>query len=107
MPGTQELEAPNGATDLPCRTSRCPKFVAFFGRMFFDRTDFDLASAVPGSSAIERTAVMVDALAQDYANRTAMIFGAAPGVAKMSHPLDKSRRASTPTNNPAIPDFGL
>ncbi|QKC85616.1 nucleotidyl transferase AbiEii/AbiGii toxin family protein [Mesorhizobium sp. NZP2077] len=47
-------------------------------RMFFDRLDFDLASAVPGSFAIEPTNKMVDALGRDYANTTAMIFGAAP-----------------------------
>ncbi|CCV16419.1 nucleotidyl transferase AbiEii/AbiGii toxin family protein [Mesorhizobium sp. STM 4661] len=47
-------------------------------RMFFDRPDYDLASAVPGSFAIEPVPGMVDALARDYANTTAMIFGAAP-----------------------------
>jgi len=52
-------------------------------RMFFDRTDYDLASAVPGSFAIEPTAEMVDALARDYGNTTAMIFGAAPGFGEI------------------------
>lgn len=47
-------------------------------RMFFDRPDYDLVSAVPGNFAIEPTKKMVDALMRDYANTTAMIFGAAP-----------------------------
>ena len=51
--------------------------------MFFDRTDFDLASAVPGSFAIEPAAKMVDALARDYVNTTPMIFGAAPGFGEI------------------------
>ncbi|MER9134640.1 nucleotidyl transferase AbiEii/AbiGii toxin family protein [Mesorhizobium sp. M0768] len=47
-------------------------------RMFFDRPDYDLASAVPGSFAIAPAPKMVDALARDYANTTAMIFGTPP-----------------------------
>ena len=48
-------------------------------RMFFDRPDYDLASAVPGTFAITPVGGMIDALGRDYANTTAMIFGAAPG----------------------------
>ena len=47
-------------------------------RMFFDRPDYDLASAAPGSFAIAPVTKMVDALARDYSNTTAMIFGVAP-----------------------------
>ena len=47
-------------------------------RLFFNRPDYDLASAVPGSFAIVPLGSMVDALSRDYANTTAMIFGAAP-----------------------------
>ncbi|ESZ32900.1 nucleotidyl transferase AbiEii/AbiGii toxin family protein [Mesorhizobium sp. L2C066B000] len=47
-------------------------------RMFFDRPDYDLSSAVPGTFAIEPVPKRVDALARDYDNTTAMIFGAAP-----------------------------
>ena len=47
-------------------------------RMFFDRPDYDLASAVPGSFAITPTGAMIGALERDYANTTAMIFGTAP-----------------------------
>lgn len=46
--------------------------------MFFDRPDYDLASAAPGSFAIAPVPKMIDALARDYENTTAMIFGAAP-----------------------------
>jgi hypothetical protein len=47
-------------------------------RMFFDRPDYDLASAVPGSFAIAPAPKMVDALTRDYANTAAMIFGTPP-----------------------------
>ncbi|CAN7754051.1 nucleotidyl transferase AbiEii/AbiGii toxin family protein [Mesorhizobium sp. LjNodule214] len=47
-------------------------------RMFFDRPDYDLASAVTGSFAITPIPEMVDALARDYENTTAMIFGTPP-----------------------------
>ncbi len=47
-------------------------------RMFFDRPDYDLASAVPGTFSITPTGAMVRALENDYANTTAMIFGVAP-----------------------------
>ena len=47
-------------------------------RTFFDRRDYDLASAEPGTFAIAPTDQMVESLARDYANTTPMIFGAAP-----------------------------
>jgi hypothetical protein len=47
-------------------------------RMFFDRPDYDLASAIPGTFALAPVGDMVDALERDYANTKAMIFGAAP-----------------------------
>jgi hypothetical protein len=50
-------------------------------RMFFDRPDYDLASAAPGTFAIAPAGGMIDALGRDYANTTAMIFGTAPGFA--------------------------
>jgi hypothetical protein len=46
--------------------------------MFFNRPDYDLASAETGSFAIAPSAAMIDALARDYANMTPMIFGDAP-----------------------------
>ena len=47
-------------------------------RMFFDRSDFDLASAQPGTFAIAPANGMIEALRRDYANTTAMIFGDPP-----------------------------
>lgn len=47
-------------------------------QMFFNRPDLDLASAKPGSFAIEPNAGMLERLGRDYDNTVAMIFGAAP-----------------------------
>ena len=47
-------------------------------RVFFDRPDYDLASAEPGTFAVAPTEAMVEPLARDYANTTPMIFGTAP-----------------------------
>jgi hypothetical protein len=46
--------------------------------MFFDRPDFDLAAARPGTFAIKPTEGMLDSLRRDYANTAPMIFGIAP-----------------------------
>ena len=47
-------------------------------RLFFNRPDFDLASAQPGSWAIEPSVGMLERLQADYAKTTPMIFGTAP-----------------------------
>jgi hypothetical protein len=47
-------------------------------RMFFDRPDYDLVSARPGSFAIAPSAEMIDLLRRDYDNTVAMIFGTPP-----------------------------
>lgn len=47
-------------------------------RMFFDRPDYDLATATQGTFAIAPTAEMIDLLRRDYANTVAMVFGQAP-----------------------------
>ena len=47
-------------------------------KMFFNRPDLDLASARPGSFAIEPNPGMLDRLRTDYAKTTPMIFGPAP-----------------------------
>ena len=47
-------------------------------RMFFDRKDYDLASAEAPTFALSPHDGMVDALRRDYAAMTAMIFGPAP-----------------------------
>jgi hypothetical protein len=46
--------------------------------MFFNRADYDLASAVPGSFALIPVDGMMQALERDYDRTVAMIFGAAP-----------------------------
>ena len=45
-----------------------------YARMFFNRPDYDLSSALPGTFSVAPTGVMVVALSRDYANTTAMIF---------------------------------
>lgn len=50
-------------------------------RMFFDRPDYDLASAAPGSFAIAPIDGMIEALTRDYDNTKAMIFGGPPDFA--------------------------
>lgn len=47
-------------------------------RVFFDRPDYDLASARPGTFALAPAPGMSEALARDYAAMTPMIFGRAP-----------------------------
>jgi hypothetical protein len=47
-------------------------------RMFFDRPDFDLASAKEGTFAIKPNPRMLDSLRRDYANTASMIFDVAP-----------------------------
>ncbi len=47
-------------------------------RMFFDRPDYDLASASPGTFALAPLPEMADALASDYEAMAGMIFGAPP-----------------------------
>lgn len=49
--------------------------------LFFDRPDYDLASARPGSFALVPVAGMIDALQRDYDQMSAMIFGIAPALA--------------------------
>jgi len=43
--------------------------------MFFDRTDYDLASAVAPTFALILHGEMVDLLRRDYGAMSAMIFG--------------------------------
>jgi hypothetical protein len=47
-------------------------------RMFFNRPDFDLASAKPSTYALTPEGQMYDDLRRDYAAMTGMIFGAPP-----------------------------
>ena len=50
-------------------------------RMFFDRPDYDLVSAGPGSYALTPHDTMIDALRRDYDNTRTMIFGDPPTFA--------------------------
>src|SRR6266542_1026041 len=54
------------------------KDCARHARMFFDRTPFDLASAVEGRFAVAPAPAMIDALRRDYGNMAGMIFGPVP-----------------------------
>lgn len=65
-------------------------------RMFFDRPDYDLTSAVPRSFAITPIARMVDALARDYENTRAMIFGVPPSFDEI---LKSARQIEDALNN--------
>jgi hypothetical protein len=47
-------------------------------RVFFDRPDFDLATARPGSFALAPVGDMVERLRRDYIAMAAMIFGEPP-----------------------------
>lgn len=47
-------------------------------RMFFDRPDFDLASATPGSFALVPHDGMIEQLRVDYRAMQGMIFGNSP-----------------------------
>jgi hypothetical protein len=67
-------------------------------RMFFDRLDYDLASARPGSYALAPHDAMTDALRGDYENTKAMIFGDPPSfesilasIAKIEAALNSAR----------------
>lgn len=49
-------------------------------RMFFNRPDFDLASAVPGSFTLTPHEGMLADLRRDFAAMSSMIFGSIPDV---------------------------
>jgi len=64
-------------------------------RMFFDRPDFDLASAVTGRFMLTPASDMVGALRRDYANMIGMIFGVAPDFdAVLESVVDLEKRIS-------------
>lgn len=58
-------------------------------RRFFDRSDYDLSTAVPGTFAIASTGAMIDVLSRDYANTIAMIFGEAPTFEEILRSVDQ------------------
>ena len=56
-------------------------------KTFFNRPDFNLATAAPGSFALLPSVDMVDRLAGDYENTKAMIFGDAPKFDVILHSI--------------------
>jgi hypothetical protein len=58
-------------------------------KLFFDRPDFDLASAQRGSWAIEPSVGMLERLQADYAKTIPMIFGTAPKFEEMMASMKK------------------
>lgn len=52
-------------------------------RMFFNRPDFDLATAKPGTFALAPHDDMLAALERDYAAMAGMIFGEVPQFEKI------------------------
>lgn len=50
---------------------------------FFNRRDFELLSASPGTFALRPVGEMIDRLATDYENTRAMIFGDAPSFSEI------------------------
>jgi len=68
-------------------------------RMFFDRPDFDLATAAPGTFAIAPTTDIAELLRRDYANTQAMIFGEAPAFEVIMKSMEKLEAAAN-SNDP-------
>jgi Nucleotidyl transferase AbiEii toxin, Type IV TA system len=66
-------------------------------RLFFNRPDFDLASAQPGSFAIEPSPGMLDRLRIDYAKTTPMIFGTAPTFEEIMASIKKLNASANNT----------
>jgi hypothetical protein len=58
-------------------------------KMFFNRPDFDLASAVPGSFALTPHDEMKATLERDYEAMAGMIFGAIPPVSDVLAAIDR------------------
>jgi hypothetical protein len=65
--------------------------------MFFNRPDYDLASAVTGSFALMPTAAMITPLGRDYENMTPMIFGEAPRFEDILSSIEAIERAANRT----------
>ncbi len=58
-------------------------------RMFFNRSDFDLASAQSPTFVLRPDGNMVDALRKDYRAMSAMIFGQPPPFAAVVEAIAK------------------
>ena len=58
-------------------------------KTFFNRPDFDLATAEPGTFSLRPVRDMTDRLARDYDNTRAMIFGEAPQFEDVLESIEK------------------
>ena len=61
-------------------------------RIFFDRPDYDLVSAVPGKFAITPNRSMLGTLENDYVKTMAMIFGIAPAFEEILASIERIER---------------
>jgi hypothetical protein len=84
------LESPVGEQELaqPALCLDCVRHA----RMFFDRPDFDLASAIPGTLALSPSAAMIDVLMRDYARMAGMIMGTVPDFTEVIARIQKFER---------------
>ena len=78
-------------------------------RMFFDRPDYDLVSAVSGTFAVAPAEAMAEALGRDYANTTPMIFGSAPAfedILASANEIEETinSRGSPKTKSTSVPE---
>jgi Nucleotidyl transferase AbiEii toxin, Type IV TA system len=87
------MRSPVGATALADRAlgADCVRHA----RVFFDRPDYDLASARPGTFALTPVDGMTEALRADYGQMSAMVFGIPPAFADI---LDSIREISAHVN---------
>jgi hypothetical protein len=69
-------------------------------RMFFNRPAFDLASAVPPTFVLMPEGDMYDALKQDYAAMSGMIFGAAPSFEAVTESIAQLEEAVNQATSP-------
>ncbi len=60
--------------------------------MFFNRADFNLVSAVPGSFTLTPHDAMLDALRRDYEAMSVMIFGPIPTIDEVLASIDELER---------------
>jgi hypothetical protein len=69
-------------------------------RMFFNRPDLDLASAVPGSFALTPHDGMLSDLRRDYDAMSGMVFGAIPTVDEVVASISRLERFLNRRGNP-------
>jgi hypothetical protein len=89
---TQEAVGTGAAADLELGAD-----CVAHARMFFNRPDFDLASAAPGTFALKPHEAMVDQLRTDYRAMTGMIFGEPPTLDDVLESIAALERALNAT----------